>query len=63
MKTPGETASTIDELPECYQSEEPFEAKEVDEAMEGRGQRRRNVTYPDNLSDDAWAMVSKIFNS
>jgi hypothetical protein len=48
----------FDELPDCYQTEEPFEVKEVDEALEGRGQRRRNVvSYTDGLSDDAWAMV------
>jgi hypothetical protein len=48
----------FDELPECYQSDAPFEVKEIDEAMEGRGQRRRNVvSYTDGLSDDAWAMV------
>jgi hypothetical protein len=30
----------------------------VDEALEGRGQRRRNVaSYTDGLSDDTWAMV------
>ncbi|KAF8971597.1 SNF2 family N-terminal domain-containing protein [Flammula alnicola] len=47
-----------EELPECYQSDEPFEVKEVDESMEGRGQRRRNVvSYNDGLSDDAWAMA------
>jgi ATP-dependent helicase STH1/SNF2 len=48
----------FDELPDCYQTEEPFDVKEVDEALEGRGQRRRNVvSYTDGLSDDAWAMV------
>jgi len=49
----------FEELPECYQTEEPFEVKEIDEATEGRGQRRRNVvSYNDGLSDDAWAQVS-----
>jgi ATP-dependent helicase STH1/SNF2 len=48
----------IEELPDCYQTDEPFEIKELDEAVEGRGQRRRNiVSYNDGLSDDAWAMV------
>jgi ATP-dependent helicase STH1/SNF2 len=48
----------FEELPECYKSEEPFDVKEVDESMEGRGQRRRNVvSYTDGLSDDAWAMA------
>jgi ATP-dependent helicase STH1/SNF2 len=49
----------LDELPECYRTDEPFEVKELDELAEGRGQRRRNVvSYNDGLSDDAWAMVS-----
>lgn len=49
----------LEELPECYQTDEPFDAKEADEIIEGRGQRRRNVvSYNDGLSDDAWAMVS-----
>jgi hypothetical protein len=48
----------LDELPECYQTDEPFDVKEVDDLVEGRGQRRRNiVSYNDGLSDDAWAMV------
>ena len=48
----------LEELPECYQSEEPFENKETEEMPEGRGARRRNiVSYNDGLSDDAWAMV------
>jgi ATP-dependent helicase STH1/SNF2 len=48
----------VEELPECYQTDEPFEVKEIDEMAEGRGQRRRNiVSYNDGLSDDAWAMV------
>ncbi|KAF4623491.1 hypothetical protein D9613_001581 [Agrocybe pediades] len=48
----------FEELPECYQSEEPFEVKEIDEVNEGRGQRRRNVvSYNDGLSDDAWAQA------
>jgi len=51
----------FDELPECYQSEEPFEVREVDEILEGCGQRRRNVViYTDGLSDDAWALVCSI---
>jgi ATP-dependent helicase STH1/SNF2 len=49
----------FEELPECYQIDEPFEVKEVDEALEGRGQRRRNVvSYNDGLSDEQWALVS-----
>lgn len=56
---PPQPLMQLEELPECYQNDEPFEVKEVDESMEGRGQRRRNiVSYNDGLSDDAWAMVS-----
>ncbi|KII86364.1 hypothetical protein PLICRDRAFT_56081 [Plicaturopsis crispa FD-325 SS-3] len=49
---------SFEELPECYQNDEPFEVVEIDEATEGRGQRRRNVvSYNDGLSDEAWAMA------
>ncbi|KAI3622262.1 rsc complex subunit [Moniliophthora roreri] len=49
----------LEELPECYQTDEPFEVKEgFEEILEGRGQRKRNVvSYNDGLSDDAWAMA------
>ena len=49
----------LDELPECYRTDEPFaETNEIDE-VEGRGHRRRTVVnYSDGLSDDQWAMVS-----
>jgi hypothetical protein len=48
----------FEELPECYQTDEPFDIKDVEDLVEGRGQRRRNiVSYNDGLSDDAWAMV------
>ncbi|KAF8546993.1 hypothetical protein OG21DRAFT_1490621 [Imleria badia] len=48
----------LEELPECYQTDEPFEPKEMDEVVEGRGQRRRNVVnYNDGLSDEQWAMA------
>lgn len=51
----------LEELPECYQLDEPFETKEAEEMPEGRGQRRRNVvSYNDGLSDDAWAMVCNL---
>jgi len=47
-----------EELPECYQTDEPFEVKELDDTLEGRGQRRRNiVSYNDGLSDEAWAIA------
>ncbi|KAF8640822.1 hypothetical protein AX17_000471 [Amanita inopinata Kibby_2008] len=48
----------LEELPECYRMDEPFDTKETEEITEGRGQRRRNVvSYNDGLSDDAWAMA------
>ncbi|KIL71095.1 hypothetical protein M378DRAFT_20506 [Amanita muscaria Koide BX008] len=48
----------LEELPECYQTDEPFENKETEDVPEGRGARRRNiVSYNDGLSDDAWAMA------
>ena len=56
---PPQPLMQFEELPECYQADEPFEVKEVDEVLEGRGQRKRNVvSYNDGLSDDAWALVS-----
>ena len=49
----------LEELPECYRTDEPFgNENELDE-LEGRGHRRRTVVnYNDGLSDDQWAMVS-----
>ncbi|KAI6028981.1 SNF2 family N-terminal domain-containing protein, partial [Pisolithus marmoratus] len=48
----------LEELPECYQTDEPFEAKDMEDAIEGRGQRRRNVVnYNDGLSDEQWIMA------
>lgn len=48
----------LDELPECYRNDEPFEVEKIDDLIEGRGQRKRNaVSYNDGLSDDAWALV------
>ncbi len=53
----------LEELPECYRTDEPFDTKEAEELPEGRGQRRRNiVSYNDGLSDDAWAMVRNVKN-
>lgn len=61
---PPQPLMQLEELPECYQNDEPFEVKEIDETTEGRGQRRRNVvSYNDGLSDEAWAMVSASFPS
>ncbi|KAG1756007.1 hypothetical protein EDB19DRAFT_1902178 [Suillus lakei] len=48
----------LEELPECYQTDEPFEPKEIDDAIQGRGQRHRNVVnYNDGLSDEQWVVV------
>ncbi|KIY45726.1 SNF2-family ATP dependent chromatin remodeling factor snf21 [Fistulina hepatica ATCC 64428] len=48
----------LEELPECYRTDEPFVVKEDFELVEGRGQRKRTVvSYNDGLSDDAWAMA------
>ncbi|KAH9938975.1 P-loop containing nucleoside triphosphate hydrolase protein [Epithele typhae] len=48
----------LEELPECYRTDEPFtQENELDE-VEGRGHRRRTVVnYSDGLSDDQWAMA------
>jgi ATP-dependent helicase STH1/SNF2 len=49
---------SLEELPECYRTDEPFEVKDDIEEAEGRGHRRRAViNYNDGLSDDQWAMV------
>ncbi|KAF5392562.1 hypothetical protein D9757_002111 [Collybiopsis confluens] len=48
----------IEELPDCYQTDEPFDSKDTEEMVEGRGQRKRNVvSYNDGLDDDTWAMA------
>jgi len=48
----------LEELPECYQTDEPFEVEVIVEGTEGRGQRKRNtVVYNDGLSDDQWALA------
>lgn len=52
----------LEELPECYQTDEPFITNDGldDLTIEGRGQRKRNVvSYNDGLDDDTWAMVSQ----
>ncbi|GLB36607.1 putative snf2-ATP coupling, chromatin remodelling complex [Lyophyllum shimeji] len=55
---PPQPLMQLEELPECYRTDEPFEVKEMDDTLEGRGQRRRNVvSYNDGLSDEAWAMA------
>ncbi|KAI0296669.1 SNF2 family N-terminal domain-containing protein [Russula brevipes] len=48
----------LEELPDCYRTDEPFEVKDDIEEAEGRGHRRRAViNYNDGLSDDQWAMA------
>ncbi|KAF8168355.1 SNF2-family ATP dependent chromatin remodeling factor snf21 [Crassisporium funariophilum] len=55
---PPQPLMQLEELPECYQTDEPFDIKDVEDLVEGRGQRRRNVvSYNDGLSDDAWAQA------
>jgi ATP-dependent helicase STH1/SNF2 len=59
---PPQPLMQFEELPECYQMDEPFESKDGDELAEGRGQRKRNaVNYTDGLDDEQWAMVSVLF--
>ena len=55
----------LEELPECYKTDEPFLAQDgLEDLMEGRGQRKRNVvSYNDGLDDDTWAMVRSHFLS
>jgi hypothetical protein len=56
---PPQQLMQLEELPECYQTDEPFEVDAIIEGAEGRGQRKRNtVVYNDGLSDDQWALVS-----
>ncbi|KAI0770991.1 SNF2 family N-terminal domain-containing protein [Trametes elegans] len=48
----------LEELPECYRTDEPFTVDNDIDEIEGRGHRRRTVVnYNDGLSDDQWAMV------
>ena len=51
----------LEELPSCYKTDEPFLGQDsLEDLIEGRGQRKRNVvSYNDGLDDDTWAMVSK----
>lgn len=51
----------LEELPECYRSDEPFASTVDIDEIEGRGARKRTVVnYNDGLSDDQWAMVSAV---
>ncbi|KAH9921336.1 SNF2 family N-terminal domain-containing protein [Fomitopsis serialis] len=55
---PPQPLMQLDELPDCYKSDEPFDNKDEIDEVEGRGHRRRNiVNYTDGLSDDQWAMA------
>ncbi|KAI0039556.1 hypothetical protein FA95DRAFT_1528440 [Auriscalpium vulgare] len=48
----------LEELPDIYRTDEPFDLKDDIDEVEGRGHRRRNaVNYNDGLSDDQWAMA------
>ena len=48
----------LEELPDCYKTDEPFEVLDAIDEVEGRGQRRRTVVnYNDGLDDDQWAMA------
>jgi hypothetical protein len=47
----------LEELPVCYQIGEPFDAKDVEEAFEGRRQHHRNIRHDHGLDDDTWVMV------
>ncbi|OSD05650.1 hypothetical protein PYCCODRAFT_1384571 [Trametes coccinea BRFM310] len=48
----------LEELPECYRTDEPFQDSNDLDELEGRGHRRRTVVnYNDGLSDDQWAMA------
>lgn len=59
---PPQPLIQLEELPECYQNDEPFVNKDAEEELEGRGHRKRAVvTYNDGLSDDAWAMVETMY--
>ncbi|KAG2070630.1 hypothetical protein BDR04DRAFT_1155274 [Suillus decipiens] len=54
----------LEELLKCYQTDEPFELKEIDGAIEGRGQRCHSVVnYNDGLNDGQWAMNFRLEDS
>lgn len=39
----------FEESPECYQTDEPFNIKDLEDLVEGHGRRRRNiVSYNDS---------------
>ncbi|CDO74808.1 hypothetical protein BN946_scf185001.g56 [Trametes cinnabarina] len=48
----------LEELPDCYRTDEPFQDSTDLDELEGRGHRRRTVVnYNDGLSDDQWALA------
>lgn len=50
---------TLQELPEVYQRDEPYEPPETELKAVGRGARERKiVSYNDGMTDDQWVMVS-----
>jgi len=55
---PPQPLIQLEELPECYRNDEFFDSVPIEDEVEGRGHRRRNVvSCNDGLSDDAWAMI------
>ncbi|KAI9442766.1 hypothetical protein H4582DRAFT_2073347 [Lactarius indigo] len=51
----------LNELPDCYRTDEPFDVKDESEEAEGRGHRRMAViNYNDGLSDDQWTVGEDI---
>ncbi|KAM6499183.1 hypothetical protein JOM56_004691 [Amanita muscaria] len=50
----------VEELPECYQTDEPFENKETEEVPEVEGREEGTspvITTGSAIIDDPWAMV------
>jgi ATP-dependent helicase STH1/SNF2 len=48
----------LEELPDRYRADEPFEIADVVDEIEGRGLRRRTVVnHNDGLDDEQWAVA------
>jgi hypothetical protein len=48
----------LEELPDCYRADEPFEIADVVDEIEGRGRHRRTVVnHNDGLDDEQWAVA------